>query len=222
MQTTHKKQKILLVEDQFCFAVGLKTFLTNYAQDLEVIGIADNGQKGVEMTKELEPDIILMDVRMPVMDGISAVKIIKKDFPNIKIVMLSTYDEDEFVREAILSGASGYLLKDTSPTELIISIRALNTGITLISPDIAKDLVRQKYIERSPYDKRQTEWLSVLTRREREIFALLATGHDNEQIAETLHISLRTVRNQVSIIYAKLEVKDRFEIIQLANRLRPV
>ncbi|WP_428768792.1 response regulator transcription factor [Treponema sp. HNW] len=222
MQTTHKKQKILLVEDQFCFAVGLKTFLTNYAQDLEVIGIADNGQKGVEMTKELEPDIILMDVRMPVMDGISAVKIIKKDFPNIRIVMLSTYDEDEFVREAILSGASGYLLKDTSPTELIISIRALNTGITLISPDIAKDLVRQKYIERSPYDKRQTEWLSVLTRREREIFALLATGHDNEQIAETLHISLRTVRNQVSIIYAKLEVKDRFEIIQLANRLRPV
>lgn len=222
MQTTHKKQKILLVEDQFCFAVGLKTFLTNYAQDLEVIGIADNGQKGVEMTKELEPDIILMDVRMPVMDGISAVKIIKKDFPNIKIVMLSTYDEDEFVREAILSGASGYLLKDTSPTELIISIRALNTGITLISPDIAKDLVRQKYIEQSPYDKRQTEWLSVLTRREREIFALLATGHDNEQIAETLHISLRTVRNQVSIIYAKLEVKDRFEIIQLANRLRPV
>lgn len=222
MQTTHKKQKILLVEDQFCFAVGLKTFLTNYAQDLEVIGIAENGQKGVEMTKELEPDIILMDVRMPVMDGISAVKIIKKDFPNIKIVMLSTYDEDEFVREAILSGASGYLLKDTSPTELIISIRALNTGITLISPDIAKDLVRQKYIERSPYDKRQTEWLSVLTRREREIFALLATGHDNEQIAETLHISLRTVRNQVSIIYAKLEVKDRFEIIQLANRLRPV
>ena len=223
MPTPHKKQKILLVEDHFCFAIGLKTFLTNYAQDLEVIGIADNGQKGVEMTKELKPDIILMDVRMPVMDGISAVKIIKADFPNVKIVMLSTYDEDEFVREAILSGASGYLLKDTSPTELIISIRALNTGITLISPDIAKDLVRQKYIEQKrPYDKRQTEWLSVLTRREREIFALLATGHDNEQIAETLHISLRTVRNQVSIIYAKLEVKDRFEIIQLANRLRPV
>ena len=222
MRITHKKQQILLVEDHFCFAVGLKTFLTNYAQDLEVIGIAENGQKGVEMAKELKPDIILMDVRMPVMDGISAVKIIKKDFPNIKIVMLSTYDEDEFVREAILSGASGYLLKDTSPTELIISIRALNTGITLISPDIAKDLVRQKYVEQTPYDKRQTEWLSVLTRREREIFALLATGHDNEQIAETLHISLRTVRNQVSIIYAKLEVKDRFEIIQLANRLRPV
>jgi len=222
MRITHKKQQILLVEDHFCFAVGLKTFLTNYAQDMEVIGIAENGQKGVEMAKELKPDIILMDVRMPVMDGISAVKIIKKDFPNIKIVMLSTYDEDEFVREAILSGASGYLLKDTSPTELIISIRALNTGITLISPDIAKDLVRQKYVEQTPYDKRQTEWLSVLTRREREIFALLATGHDNEQIAETLHISLRTVRNQVSIIYAKLEVKDRFEIIQLANCLRPV
>lgn len=219
----YKKQKLLLVEDQACFALSLKTFLTNYATDIKVVGIAENGKIGSVLADKLKPDVILMDVRMPVMDGISAVKAIKPAHPDIKIVMLSTYDEDEFVREALLAGASGYLLKDTSPTELIISIRALSTGITLISPDIARDLVRKKYVDHKKENgEHNMRYLDELTKQERETFALLATGYNNDQIAEKLHISLRTVRNRVSTIYSKLDVKDRFEIIQLANRLRPL
>ena len=137
--------------------------------------------------------------------------------------MLSTYDEDEYVRSALLSGASGYLLKDISPTELIISIRALNAGTLQISPSIAQKLIQNTYVEAentsqtSNMDFNKFEWLNTLTKREREVFTLIATGHDNEEIAEKLDLALQTVRNQVSTIYSKLGVKDRFEIIRLAN-----
>lgn len=218
-----KKTRVLLAEDQALFAQSLQVFLSNYAKDdIEVIGIAANGQIAVEMCRELCADVILMDVRMPVMDGIQAVKTIKAQNSTVKILMLSTYHEEELVREALLAGATGYLLKDISPTELIISIRALNSGIMQISPEIAKSLVQKKYVDEG--EKEQNEeafkWLNTLTKREREIFALLATGADNDQIAEKLNLSLQTVRNHISTIYSKLEVKNRFEIIRLANKLK--
>lgn len=219
-----EKLKLLLVDDQRMFAESLKTFLNNYADDMDVIGIAANGQKACEFVQEIQPDIILMDVRMPVMDGVEATQRIKGLYPNIKIIMLTTYDEDDFVRSALLKGASGYLLKDISPTELIVSIRALNSGMIQISPSIAKNLIQRTYVENDPFEaqpslKKKLEWLDTLTKREHEIFALLATGKDNNQIAQELGLSDQTVRNKVSTIYSKLEVKDRFEIIQLANRL---
>ncbi|MCQ2593704.1 MAG: response regulator transcription factor [Treponemataceae bacterium] len=218
-----KKTRVLLAEDQALFAQSLQVFLSNYAKDdIEVIGIAANGQIAVEMCRELCADVILMDVRMPVMDGIQAVRTIKAQNSTVKILMLSTYHEEELVREALLAGAAGYLLKDISPTELIISIRALNSGIMQISPEIAKSLVQKKYVDEG--EKEQNEeafkWLNTLTKREREIFALLATGADNDQIAEKLNLSLQTVRNHISTIYSKLEVKNRFEIIRLANKLK--
>ncbi len=218
-----KKTRVLLAEDQALFAQSLQVFLSNYAKDdIEVIGIAANGQIAVEMCRELCADVILMDVRMPVMDGIQAVKTIKAQNSTVKILMLSTYQEEDLVREALLAGAAGYLLKDISPTELIISIRALNSGIMQISPEIAKSLVQKKYVDEG--EKEQNEeafkWLNTLTKREREIFALLATGADNDQIAEKLSLSLQTVRNHISTIYSKLEVKNRFEIIRLANKLK--
>lgn len=219
------KLKILLVDDQILFAESLKTFLVNYATDIEVLGISANGAEALEFVKSNKPDIILMDVHMPVMDGVEAVKNIKAIFPEIKIIMLSTYDEDEYVRSALLSGASGYLLKDISPTELIISIRALNAGTLQISPAIAEKLIQNMYIDNNKSDEKKDmntknfEWLNTLTKREREIFTLIATGHDNEEIAEKLDLALQTIRNQVSTIYSKLGVKDRFEIIRLANSI---
>ena len=218
-----EKLKILLVDDQILFAESLKTFLVNYAPDIEVLGISQNGKEACDFVQNKKPDIILMDVHMPVMDGVEAVKNIKANYPEIKIIMLSTYDEDEYVRSALLSGASGYLLKDISPTELIISIRALNAGTLQISPSIAQKLIQNTYVEgentsqTSNMDFNKFEWLNTLTKREREIFTLIATGHDNEEIAEKLDLALQTVRNQVSTIYSKLGVKDRFEIIRLAN-----
>jgi RNA polymerase sigma factor (sigma-70 family) len=172
---------------------------------------------------------------MPEMDGVEAVRRIKKLHPSIKIIMLSTYQEDVYVHSALKEGASGYLLKDISPTELIAAIRALGGGVMQISPEIVQHLIQQRYnpqpLLRIPrgygnpknqadkFNKNTFEWLDELTPREREIFTLLAIGYDNEQIAEKFGLAIQTVRNQVSTIYSKLEVKDRFEIIRLANKI---
>jgi DNA-binding NarL/FixJ family response regulator len=220
------KLNILLVDDQILFAESLRTFLNNYAQDMNVTGIATNGKMAVSMAGEYHPDIILMDIRMPEMDGVEAVRIIKPQYPDIKIIMLSTYHEDALVRSALLAGASGYLLKDISPTELIASIRALNGGIMQISPEIARCLVqeqrdpekRKPLLRAAEAEKEPFEWVNTLTHREREIFSLIAAGYDNEQISQKLNLAVQTVRNQTSTIYSKLGVKDRFEIIRLANK----
>jgi DNA-binding NarL/FixJ family response regulator len=221
-----KKLKILLADDQILFAESLCTFLNNYADDMIVTGIAKNGAEAVAMAEKEKPDVILMDIRMPEMDGVEAVRRIKPNMPDMKIIMLSTYHEDALVRSALLAGASGYLLKDISPTELITAIRALKSGIMQISPKIAAALVQELYsMERkdasSETGDKVFEWLKDLTHREREIFTLIATGYDNDRIAEKLNLAVQTVRNQVSTIYSKLGVRDRFEIIRLANRSRP-
>lgn len=215
--------RILIVDDQHLFAESLKTFLTNYADDLEVVGIAGNGEIAVGMARTLAPDIILMDVHMPIMNGVEATRQILRVHPTMRVIMLSTYDEDEYVRQALTHGASGYLLKDISPTELIASIRALRGGVLQISPQIAAKLIQGLHDDDGAVVRKvaqKFEWFDSLTRREREIFSLLATGYDNDQIAEKLGIAEQTVRNHVSIIYSKLDVHDRFQIIQLANQIR--
>jgi DNA-binding NarL/FixJ family response regulator len=221
---SEQKLKILLADDQKLVTESLSIFLTNYADDMIVVGVAVNGQEAIALAEDHQPDIILMDVLMPIMNGVDAVKIIKPRFPDIKIIMLSTYDEDEYVRAALLAGASGYLLKAISPTELITTLRSLKSSVIQISPEIARRMVEQKYnngMEKHETAEKAAEalpWLKMLTNREREIFTLLATGYDNEQIAEKLFLALQTIKNHVSVIYSKLGVKDRFEIIRLANR----
>lgn len=218
----------MLVDDQPLFAQSLKTFLENYASDIVVVGLAENGSKAVELALDLAkssgaPDVVLMDVHMPIMNGVEATRRLRSYLPGTKIIMLSTYDEDEYVRDALKEGASGYLLKDISPTELIAAIRALRGGVMQISPQIAAKLVHQLYDDSKPKVEsisKKFEWFNTLTKREREIFTLIATGLDNEGIAKKLNIAEQTVRNHVSIIYSKLGVKDRFEIIQLANEIR--
>ena len=219
------KTKILLADDQVIFTESLKTWISNYIDDIEVAGIANNGSEAVEMVRKLKPDVVIMDVYMPVMNGVEATRKIIAEFPGMKIIILSTFDEDELVREALLAGAVGYLLKHISPTELIICIRALETGQIQISPDVAKNLVRKQYVEEMGktdddklYPESKFQWYRTLSKREREIFALIATGYDNAKIASMLYLSERTVRNHISTIYSKLGVKDRFEIIRLANQ----
>ena len=232
-----EKLKLMLVDDQSLFTESLCTFLNNYAEDMTVVSKANNGLEAVKFCDLERPDIILMDINMPQMNGIEAVKIIKSKHPGIKIIMLSTYDEDAYVREALLSGASGYLLKDLSPTELIMSIRALKSGVLQISPGIVQKMIQAQFVgvtteaEKNENEKenpneeineaaeKKFEWLKTLTKRERQIFALIATDHDNDEIAQELDLALQTVRNQVSTIYSKLGVKDRFEIIKLANKV---
>lgn len=214
--------RILLVDDQPLFVESLKMSLQGYVDDLIVVGIAKTGQASITMALELQPEVILMDVHLPDMNGVLATKRILEQNPTIKIIMLSTYDEDEFVREALRVGACGYLLKDISPTELIAAIRAMHTGLVQISPKIAAKLINTMYNGTSPKIPEvsdQFEWFDTLTDREKEMFGLIATGFDNQQIADKLNLAEQTVRNNISMIYSKLEVKDRFEIIRLANKI---
>jgi DNA-binding NarL/FixJ family response regulator len=217
------KIRLLIVDDQVLFLESLSTFLRNYAGDIEVVGLARNGSEALEKAAALRPDIVLMDVHMPVMDGVEATGRLMESQPGVRILILSTYDEDEYVRRALKLGAAGYLLKDISPTELIASIRALKSGAVQISPQIVTKLMKS-VIAAEPSPAREIaerlEWFESLTQREREVFTLIATGYDNAQIAEELHLAEHTVRNHVSMIYSKLGVQDRFQIIQLANKIR--
>ncbi len=217
------KIRLLIVDDQVMFLESLSTFLRNYAEDIEVVGTARNGREALEKAAALRPDIVLMDVHMPVMDGVEATGRLIESQPGVRILILSTYDEDEYVRKALKQGAAGYLLKDISPTELIASIRALKSGAVQISPQIVAKLMKS-IIAEEPSPEREIaerlEWFKSLTPREREVFTLIATGYDNAQIAEELHMAEHTVRNHVSMIYSKLGVQDRFQIIQLANKIR--
>ncbi len=215
------KIRVLIADDQSLFLESLSTFLRNYAEDIDVVGLARNGSEALEKAAELGPDIVLMDVHMPVMDGVEATGKLVAAHPGIRILILSTYDVDEYVRRALKLGAAGYLLKDISPTELIASIRALKGGAVQISPQVVAKLMDSVLGER-PADQHEIrlEWLDSLTRREREVFTLIARGCDNAQIADELHMAEHTVRNHVSMIYSKLGVQDRFQIIQLANKIR--
>ena len=212
------KIRVLLADDQRLFTESICTLIENYAEDIEVTGVATTGAEAVRLAETLQPQVILMDVRMPGMDGVQATEKILKRFPQIRIMMLSTFDEDEYVREALHQGASGYLLKDISPTELIASIRAIKEGAVQISPSVAAKLVEQLY-ERHGKMSQGIEWYQTLSPREKEIFMLISKGYGNKQISQELFIAEQTVRNHVSSIYGKLGIKDRFQIIQLANQL---
>ena len=216
-----EKIRLLIVDDQVLFLESLSTFLRNYAADIDVVGLARNGAEALEKAAALHPDIVLMDVHMPVMDGVEATGKLIAAHPGIRILILSTYDVDEYVRRALKLGAAGYLLKDISPTELIASIRALKGGAVQISPQVVAKLMNSVLSEEGSAEREiRLDWLESLTRREREVFALIARGCDNAQIAEELHMAEHTVRNHVSMIYSKLGVQDRFQIIQLANKIR--
>jgi DNA-binding NarL/FixJ family response regulator len=212
------KIRVLLADDQRLFTDSICTLIKNYAKDMEVIGVAATGAEAVKLAQTLQPQVILMDVRMPEMDGVQATQIILKFSPQIRIMMLSTFDEDDYVREALHHGAAGYLLKDVSPTELIASIRAIKEGSVQISPSVASKLVEQLY-ERNGKKSQGIEWYQTLSQREKEIFMLISKGYGNTQISQELGIAEQTVRNHVSSIYGKLGIKDRFQIIQYANQL---
>lgn len=220
-----KKIGVMIVDDQKLFAESLRTFIHNYADDIEVTGIASGGQEALQMRPRLSPSLVLMDVHMPGLNGVEAARLLLDDDPSLKIIMLSIDDEDENVRQALSYGASGYLLKDLSPTELIACIRAVEGGVSQISPKVIKRLIQRLHDEdESAIAVRdglstQLEWVEKLTKREKEIFTLIATGYDNDQIADELCISERTVRNHVSMIYSKLDIDNRFQIIQLANKI---
>jgi DNA-binding NarL/FixJ family response regulator len=213
--------RILLVDDQRLFSDNLKLMLETLTEDIKVTGIASDGQEAISLVEEARPDLILMDVRMPGMDGVQATKILHQNYPGIKIVMLTTFLDDTYVQDALQYGAYGYILKNIKSEDLIASLRAISRGAVLFSPDILKKLVIRLDSKPAAGDQggEYHEIISRLGNREKEILKLVALGYNNKKIADTLFISEPTVRNYISSIYAKVGSKDRLEVISIAQRV---
>ena len=198
--------KILLVDDQSIVREGLASLLA-LQPDLEIVGEAENGKVAVEQAKMLQPDLVLMDLRMPIMDGIAASKILIEQVPASKILVLTTFDDDELVSQAIANGAKGYLLKDTPSNELAQAIRTVNQGYSQMSPGIlAKALQPNPPLEKNLNDNSA---IADLTDREQEVLEQIAQGYNNREIAQNLFITERTVKNHINHILRTLDLRDR-------------
>lgn len=202
--------RILLVDDQGVVRRGLQALLKPVSE-LEVVGEADSGQSALTQIEQLRPDVVLMDIRMPVMDGVVATKEIRQRFPDVKVLILTTFDDEEYVSRAIHYGASGYLLKDTPVEELTQTIQAVQRGYLQLGPGLAQKLNVQS--KPNPPDG----W-DALTAREREITTLIAQGKTNREIGETLFIAEKTVKNYVTNILGQLGVRDRTQAALLVQR----
>lgn len=209
--------RVVLVDDTQMFRDGLQAFL-ELEPDLQVVGVAGNGEAGVAITLQERPDVVLLDIRMPVMDGVTAAKQIKQALPEIAIVMLTTYNDDAYLFEAIRAGAVGYLLKDMPATKLVEAIRTVVQGGALISPESALKLI-QAFNQLAPGSVAAPRVeVADLSEREREILRLLADGLSNKEIAGQLFLSEGTVKNYVSSIFAKLHARHRAQAISMAIR----
>jgi DNA-binding NarL/FixJ family response regulator len=220
--------KVLLVDDQVLFVESLRTVLETRAGDFEVVGVAFSGREAIELVMQKQPDIVLMDVRMPGMSGVEATRIIHETYPDIHVLMLTTFDDDEYLLEAMNHGAGGYMLKDIPPEDLIVSLRAVSKGSIIISPQVANKLLRLREGEGKAEEGSEPRarpipdgsFLRYLSKREIEILRLIGTGADNSRIARKLSIAEQTVKNHVSVIYSKLHIHNRMQAMKLANSLK--
>ncbi|NDJ24559.1 response regulator [Nostoc sp. B(2019)] len=208
--------KVLLVDDQNLIRQGLKALL-ELESDLELVGEAENGQQAINLVAKLQPDVVLMDIRMPIMDGVAATREIQKRYAGIKVLVLTTFDDDEYVTAALQNGAMGYLLKDTPSEELAVAIRAVHKGYTQLGPGIVKKLLTQFSSTAPIQSPLAPPSLAELTPREKEVLRLIATGASNREIAQELYISEGTVKNHVTNILNRLDLRDRTQAAIFAN-----
>ena len=209
--------RVLLVDDQSLLRMGFRLIL-EAEPDIEVVGEAGDGAAGVGMTSALHPDVVLMDVRMPGTDGIAATRLITAAGVAAKILILTTFDLDEYVFAGLKAGASGFLLKDAPPAELLTAIRTVAGGDAVLAPTATRRLIDQ-FVPLLPGPGRQNErdiLLSKLTDREQTVFVQLAAGRSNREIADDLHLSEGTVKVHVGRILAKLDLRDRVQAVVLA------
>ena len=207
--------RVLLADDQALLRAGFRALLD--AQDgIDVVGEAADGREAVELTRALTPDVVLMDIRMPTLDGIAATREIAADpaLAGIRIVILTTFELDEYVFDAIRAGAAGFLVKDTKPADLIEAVRVVAAGEALLSPSVTSRLIAE-FAARAKQPPRSAA-LEELTDREREVMALAAAGLSNEQIAERLVVSSATAKTHISRAMIKLGARDRAQLVVIA------
>jgi DNA-binding NarL/FixJ family response regulator len=208
--------RVLLADDQGLLRAGLRVLL-DAEDDLEVVGEADDGIQAIDAVRRLRPDVVVMDIRMPDLDGLAATRqiVADPDLAGVHIVVLTTFDLDEYVFEAIRAGATGFLLKDAEPTELLRAVRCAAAGEALMSPTVTRRLIAE-FASRPEHRVIDAAALRELTDREREVVALVAGGLSNEEIAAQLYISPATARTHVSRAMVKLNARDRAQLVVFA------
>ncbi len=208
--------KVLLVDDHTIVRKGLRSLLEE-EDDIKVVGEAEDGYDAIQKVAELESDVVIMDVGMPSLNGLEAVKLLKKENNDIRILILTMHDNEEYIIEALKSGACGYLVKKSAPKELTAAIRIANKGETYLSPSISTKVIN-RFIRQTSEGIDKTPKNDLLTTRERETIHLIAEGKSNKEIADKLAISLKTVKNHRSNLMEKLDLHNTAEITQYAIR----
>ncbi|WP_027141161.1 response regulator [Pseudofrankia saprophytica] len=208
---------VVLVDDQPLIRMGFRMLL-NASPDIQVVGEAGDGATGVTITKELAPDVVLMDIRMPGTDGVAATRRICADATASRVLVLTTFDLDEYAFAALRAGASGFLLKDVRPEELLDAVRAIAAGDAVVSPRVTRELLNQHAASLRLGDEATTEAdpTDALTRREREVLLEIAAGLNNAEIAQRLVLSEATVKTHITRILAKLDLRDRVQAVIFA------
>jgi DNA-binding NarL/FixJ family response regulator len=209
--------KVAVVDDQALVRAGFEV-LVESAEDLEVIGTAADGAAAIQLAVRQRPDVMLMDIRMPVLDGVEATRRILAEpaCSDVRVLILTTFDLDEYVFAALRAGASGFLLKDTPPAELLTGIRLVAAGEALLSPTVTRQLIEAFVRSPEPSRGAVSQLLEVLTEREREVLAQVARGRSNAEIAADLYVSPATVKTHVARILTKLDARDRAQLIVIA------
>jgi len=207
-----KPIRLMFVDDQKIFIESLTQILKKVDRGIRVVGAAYDGREAVEALPRCAPDVVIMDIRMPVMNGVEAVRLIHRDHPEVKIIMLTTYDDDEYVKDALKFGATGYLLKDIPIDDLVAQIKSVCTGA--VAP-LAQSVLEKLTHTMSPAPSgERPEWLDGLSRTERRILRLIVEGSDNAEIAAKVFLAEQTVRNYVHRIYEKMGVENRTQAIK--------
>ncbi len=203
------KIRVLVVDDHAIMRDGISALL-DLQDDIEIVGEASDGKEAIEKARELVPDVIIMDITMPEMDGLEATRRIKKKNPSVKVLVLTQHDNREYILSTIKSGSDGYLPKRALGSELVAAIRAIHQGHSFLYPTAAGILLEdyRRQVEKEPYDR--------LTEREREVFRLIADGHTSREIADMLFISLKTIHNHRAKIMEKLNIHNKSELIKYA------
>ncbi len=217
--------RVVLVDDHPVVRQGLAA-IVNLEDDIEVVGEAENGQEAIDLVRRLQPEVVLMDLQMPVLDGVEATKRIHARFPAVHVIILTTFGDDEYIYEGIAAGARGYLLKDAPPDQLVEAIRVAHRGESLLTPEVAARILDRFSSMMIQRDVKTPSSLPVaaggasrLTAREREVLALMGQGARNKDIAAALVITERTVKIHASNIFSKLNVNNRTEAVTVALKL---
>ncbi|MCS7207644.1 MAG: response regulator transcription factor [Dehalococcoidia bacterium] len=208
---------VLIVDDHALFREGIKTVLSSQP-DIQVVGEAGTGQEGIALARTLRPDVVLMDVRLPDMDGLEAARAVHTAVPTCRVIILTGLDDPEYLKRALLAGAAGYRLKSVSPESLVRDIRTIMDGGSIVDASLWPALVKALAASGPPLTPEEGQRIAALTPTEREVLRRMAQGQSNAQIAQDLHYSEGTVKNMIGRIFAKLGVGDRAQAVYLATR----